>query len=70
LRLRSNLLASIDIFLMIVTLVWIMVSIYNYYPWVTYMQIGYLLWICFAFVLQVTITKLNWDTEKLRELVR
>jgi tryptophan-rich sensory protein len=68
-KLRSNLLASIDIFLMIVTLVWIMVSIYNYYPWVTYMQMGYLLWICFAFVLQVTITRLNWDTEKLRELV-
>lgn len=59
-KLRSNLLASIDIFLMIVTLVWIMASIYNYYPWVTYMQMGYLLWICFAFVLQVTITKLNW----------
>jgi tryptophan-rich sensory protein len=55
---------------MIVTLIWIMVSMYDYYLWVTYMQMGYLLWICFAFVLQVTITKLNWNTEKLRGLVR
>jgi tryptophan-rich sensory protein len=27
--------------------------------WVTYMQIPYLLWVCFATVLQLTITYLN-----------
>ena len=61
--LRNNLLASIDILLMLITLIWIMVSIYPYYQWITYIQIPYLLWISFAFVLQASITKMNWDRE-------
>jgi tryptophan-rich sensory protein len=59
-KLRNNLLATIDIYLLIVTLIWIMVSIYPYYPWVTYIQIPYLLWISFASILQTTITVMNW----------
>jgi translocator protein len=58
-RLRNNVLALIDIFLLIVTLVWLMVSIYTYYPWVTYIQIPYLLWVLFAFVLQGEIVRRN-----------
>ena len=61
--LRNNLLASIDILLMLITLIWIMVSIYPYYQWISYIQIPYLLWISFAFVLQASITKMNWDRE-------
>jgi translocator protein len=56
-RLRNNVLALIDIFLLIVILVWLMVSIYTYYPWVTYIQIPYLLWVGFAFVLQIEIVR-------------
>jgi len=49
-----------NILLLIITLVWLMVSIYTYYPWVTYIQIPYLLWGLFAFGLQVEITGRNW----------
>jgi tryptophan-rich sensory protein len=59
-RLRSNLLASIDILFMLITLIWIMVGIYPYYQWITYIQIPYLLWVSFAFGLQISITVLNW----------
>jgi len=52
-----------DILLMLITLIWIMVSIYTYYQWITYIQIPYLLWTSFAFVLQASITKMNWDRE-------
>jgi len=65
-KLRSNLLAAIDILLMLITIIWIMLIIFPYFPWVAYMQIPYLLWVGFAGVLQTTITVLNWDTELLR----
>lgn len=58
-KLRNNVLTSIDILLLIITLVWLMVSIYTYYPWVTYIQIPYLLWGLFAFGLQISITVMN-----------
>jgi len=64
--LRSNLLSSIDILFMIITLVWLMVVIYPYYTWISYIQIPYLLWILFAGILQTVITVLNWGTERLR----
>lgn len=64
--LRSNLLASIDILFMLITLIWSMVSIYTYYSWITYIQVPYLLWISFAFILQSTITVLNWERERVR----
>lgn len=69
-NLRSNLLASIDILLMLITLVWAVVLIYPYYQWVTYIQIPYLLWILFALVLQSTITVLNWKDERVRSLLK
>jgi translocator protein len=57
--LRSNVLASIDIVLVLVTLVWALYAIYQYIPWVTYVNIPYALWVTFATVLQLTITYLN-----------
>lgn len=57
--LRSNVLASVDILLVLGTLIWAMRSIYPHAPWVTYAQIPYLLWVAFATVLQLTITYLN-----------
>lgn len=58
--LQNNLLAMIDIFLVLGTLIWAMAGIYKYVPWVTYVNIPYLAWVCFATILQVTVTVLNW----------
>lgn len=57
--LRSNVLASIDILLVLGTLVWAMRSVYPFVSWVTYAQVPYLLWVTFATCLQLTITYLN-----------
>lgn len=57
--LKNNLLASLDIILVLITLVWAMIAIYPYAKWITYIQIPYLLWVSFATVLQLTITYLN-----------
>lgn len=58
--LKSNVLASIDILLILVTLAWALYAIYPYAKWVTYVNIPYFLWVLFATVLQLTITYLNW----------
>ena len=58
--LRSNLLAAIDIFLVLITLVVALGMVHKYLPWVTHANIPYLLWVCFATVLQTTILFLNW----------
>lgn len=57
--LQNNYLASLDILLVFTTLIWAMWAIFSYAPWVTYIQIPYLLWVAFATVLQLTITYLN-----------
>ena len=57
--LKSNVLAMVDIFLVLGTLIWAMVAIWPHIKWVALINIPYLLWVCFATVLQVTITILN-----------
>jgi len=57
--LKSNILAAVDIVLVLVTLVWALVIIYPYIKWVALVNIPYLLWVCFATVLQLTVTYLN-----------
>jgi tryptophan-rich sensory protein len=57
--LRNNLLAALDIILVLSTLIWAMVAIYPYGSWIAYIQIPYLLWVTFATILQLTITYLN-----------
>lgn len=57
--LRSNLLASIDIFLVLATLIWAIAAIYKYVPWISFVNIPYLLWVLFATVLQFSIAFLN-----------
>jgi translocator protein len=57
--LRSNILASIDIALVLATLVWAIYVIYPHVKWVAYAQVPYLLWVAFATVLQLTITYMN-----------
>jgi tryptophan-rich sensory protein len=58
--LQSNLLAAIDISLVLATLLWAMYAIYPLAPWVLYVNIPYLIWVCIATTLQFTITYLNW----------
>lgn len=57
--LKNNALASADILLVLGTLVWAIVAIHRYVPWVSYVNLPYLGWVCFATVLQITITFLN-----------
>jgi benzodiazapine receptor len=57
--LQNNYLAAIDILLVLGTLIWALVAIFPYAKFVTYANIPYLLWVCFATVLQITITWMN-----------
>ncbi|TAK57989.1 tryptophan-rich sensory protein [Patescibacteria group bacterium] len=69
--LKNNLLASVDILLILGTLVWALLALYFFgqkilvgtgassYAWIVYANIPYLLWVSFATVLQLTITYLN-----------
>jgi translocator protein len=59
--LQSNLLASIDILLVLGTLIWALYVIHAHVSWVTYVNIPYVLWVSFATVLQLTITYLNFS---------
>lgn len=58
--LKNNLLAAVDIALVLITLVWASASAWPKLRWVVYANIPYFLWVCFATVLQLTITALNW----------
>lgn len=57
--LQNNILAAIDILLVLGTLIWALVAIHPYASWVSYANIPYLLWVSFATVLQLTITVMN-----------
>ena len=57
--LKNNLLASIDILLVLGTLIWMLFAIFPHAKWVVYANIPYLLWVSFATVLQLTVTYLN-----------
>jgi translocator protein len=64
--LQNNLLAAIDILLVLGTLIWAMIAIWKLAPqsfsdvgWVFYVNIPYLVWVSFATILQLTITYLN-----------
>ncbi len=57
--LRNNLLASIDIVLVLTTLIWAIAAILPHIPWVAFINIPYLLWVTFATILQLTLTYLN-----------
>ncbi len=58
--LKNNILALIDILLVLGTLIWAMTTIYSRHKWVMWINIPYLLWVLFATILQATITVLNW----------
>jgi tryptophan-rich sensory protein len=60
--LKNNLLAAIDILLVLGTLIWAFYAIWHSsveFRWIVYVNIPYLLWVTFATCLQLTITYLN-----------
>ena len=60
--LKNNLLAALDIVLVVGTLIWALVAVWQASPdlrWVVYANIPYLMWGTFATGLQITITYLN-----------
>ena len=57
--LKNNIFASIDVLLVLFTLIWSVTAVYHYSRFFAYSQIPYLLWVSFASVLQLTITYLN-----------
>ena len=56
---NNNELASVDILLLLGSLVWALLAVWPRYRWVALVNIPYLLWVSFATVLQLTITWLN-----------
>lgn len=60
--LKNNLLASLDILLIIATLIWAFYALWHAAPdlrWIVYANIPYLLWGSFATCVQLTITYSN-----------
>lgn len=57
--LENNVLAAIDILLVLGTLIWAMIAVYPHKKWVSLIQIPYVVWVSFATILQLTITWLN-----------
>lgn len=57
--LQNNVLAAIDILLVLATLLWALIAIYPHHRWVALANVPYLAWVSFATILQLTITYLN-----------
>lgn len=57
--LKNNALASVDIVLVLVSLVWALAVIRRQFAWVAWVNLPYFLWVGFATVLQLSITWLN-----------
>lgn len=58
--LRNLQLASVDIVIVWVTIIWMCVGIWKHYPWVAIAQAPYFVWVSIATVLQLSITWMNW----------
>lgn len=58
-RLRNFTLASVDVLLVLGTLIWALISIYPLVSWVVYVNLPYLAWTSFATVLQLTVSVMN-----------
>jgi tryptophan-rich sensory protein len=57
---NNNLLASIDIILVLGTILWMFYMIWPINKNIVYFNIPYFLWVSFATVVQLSITYLNW----------
>ncbi len=57
--LRNNLLAAIDIVIVLITIAWSMAAIWPHSPWAAVALGPYLVWVSIATVLQLSIVYLN-----------
>lgn len=57
--LRNLTLASVDILVVLSTIVWAMAAVWPYYRWVALAQLPYLTWVSIATVLQLSIWWMN-----------
>lgn len=57
--LKNQTLATIDILIVLATIIITMILTWSPYRWVFYMQIPYLIWVTFATYLQIAVTILN-----------
>ncbi|MBA4016506.1 MAG: tryptophan-rich sensory protein [Pirellula sp.] len=53
-------LASVDILIVWVTILWMIAAIWRHYRWIAAAQVPYLVWVSIATVLQLSITAMNW----------
>jgi benzodiazapine receptor len=58
--LKNNMLASVDIILVLASLIWSFIAIGQEKRWVVYVNIPYFLWVMLATTLQISITILNF----------
>jgi benzodiazapine receptor len=57
---RNLPLASVDILIVWLTIIWMMVVVWRHYRWVAIAQGPYFVWVSLATVLQLSITAMNW----------
>lgn len=58
--LRNNVLALLDILIILATIVWMARAVWPRARLIAWMQLPYGVWVTFACVLQISITVLNW----------
>lgn len=59
-QLQSNILATIDILVILITIPWMVRVVWQRAAWVAWMQLPYALWVGFATIVQISITWMNW----------
>lgn len=53
-------LATADIVIVWVTILWCLIAVWLVYQWVAVAQVPYFVWVSIATVLQLSITAMNW----------
>ena len=56
---RSLILASVDIIVVLATMIWGMTLIWRHHRWIAIAQVPYLIWVTIATCLQLAITHMN-----------
>ncbi len=56
---RSLILASVDIVVVLATIIWGMAVVWRFHRWAAIVQLPYLIWVVIATSLQLTITQMN-----------
>jgi benzodiazapine receptor len=57
---RNLPLASVDIVIVLGTIIWAAIAVWPHYRWIAVAQVPYFVWVSIASVLQFSITWMNW----------